>query len=104
MNLRAAIHYHDQQITSRSLSKKFGVAEPLTLFAYAKNESVSKEICPNVKLIQVLEGQLKVSTTTNQTLHPNDLITILPKQAHGLVALTDCKFLQLELQQASTKK
>ena len=38
MNLRAAIHYHDQQITSRSLSKKFGVAEPLTLFAYAKNE------------------------------------------------------------------
>lgn len=104
MNLTHAIHYHDQQVTSRSLSKKLGVSEPLTLFAYAKNESVSKEICPNIKLIQVLEGQLKVTTTTSQTLNPADLITIPPQQAHGLVALTNCKFLQLELQQAGTTK
>ncbi|KRL84792.1 acetate kinase [Ligilactobacillus apodemi] len=99
LNLPELVNYHNQQIASRSLAKKLGITAQMLVYALDEGESISQESSSQVKLIEVLEGDLAVelADNTKETLSALDLLTIPAGQKHGLMALTRCKFLQLEL-------
>lgn len=93
------INYHEQQITSRSLSRKLGIDAPMTLYALDQAETISNETSTLVKLIQILEGRLEVTIEPGDKseLTVGELMMIPAGQLHNLKAKTPCKILQLEL-------
>ncbi|OZV23262.1 acetate kinase [Streptococcus sobrinus] len=98
LELLNLVNYHDYQITSRSLSQKLGLDQVVTLYAMDKAETISQESSPSPKLIQVLEGQLKVSLAEEEAelLKPNELLTVPALKLHALKAVEKTKFLQIE--------
>ncbi|MFC6169277.1 cupin domain-containing protein [Loigolactobacillus jiayinensis] len=100
LDLKNLINYHDEQISSRFLSDKIGTSAPLTLYAFAANETISNEVSQLQKVFMVLEGQLQVSYATTEREEiatAGELIIVPANEAHNLKALTPCKYFQLEL-------
>ncbi|KXT78168.1 acetate kinase [Streptococcus sp. DD13] len=97
--LKQLVTYHEEQIVSRSLSKRLGIISSVTLYAMDQKESISKETSPQPKLLQVLEGRLAVTLEegTVEILETGELLSIAAQQLHSLNAITPCKFLQIEL-------
>ncbi|EJN93563.1 acetate kinase [Streptococcus ratti] len=96
-NLLELVKYHDGQIASRSLTKKLGMNNPITLYAMPAGESISNESSKLCKLIQVLEGSLQVEIAGEKhILNHQGLISIAANQVHNLYALKDTKLLQIE--------
>lgn len=97
-NLLELIHYHDGQIASRSLTKKLALDNPVTLYAIPAGESISHESSTLTKLIQVLEGSLRVEIAgETYCLNDSALMSIPANQRHHLYALKDTKLLQIEV-------
>lgn len=91
------LNYHDGQIASRSLKKRFGTKLPITMLALAQGETISAEESPMIKIIQVLEGQLEVANDTDSLiLASGDCLPLPPGYRHSLRAITNCKMLQTE--------
>lgn len=51
VNLKNLVSYHDYQISSRSLSKKLELDKAITIYAMAKDESISNESSLQIKLL-----------------------------------------------------
>lgn len=99
LNLNNLVRYHKQQISSRSLSEKLEINNPITIYAMDKDESISKESSSRAKLIQVLDGQLQITLGNDspETLSTGELISIPSTSVHSFLAVTKCQFLQIEL-------
>ena len=98
LHLNELVHYHDQQITSRSLNSRLAIEQPTTLYAFAQAETISNETSEQTKLITILDGCLVIIQETQRiTAQTGDLITIPAGTLHGFAAQTDCRFLQIEL-------
>ncbi|MFC6315494.1 cupin domain-containing protein [Lapidilactobacillus achengensis] len=96
-DLAALVNYHDQQITSRELTEKFGLPAATTLYAFAAGETISAEQSPQNKLLYVLAGELTVITDRSLTIQSGQLLTLAAGVTHRLLANQPCKFLQIEL-------
>ncbi|MFZ8764563.1 cupin domain-containing protein [Enterococcus diestrammenae] len=96
-HLADLLDYHEGQIASRSLKKRFGTKLPITLLALAQGETISAEESPLIKIIQVLEGQLEVTSETDSwLLNAGDCLPLPVNYRHSLKAVTNCKILQTE--------
>ncbi|KXT75584.1 hypothetical protein [Streptococcus sp. DD12] len=93
------IRIHQGQIASRSLSKKLAIAPAMTLYAMSKEESISREVSDQTKLIQVIEGQLSVTYDDGHqdSLTAGELVSLASGQGHALTATEDTIFWQLLL-------
>jgi len=91
------IQYRDQQIASKSLSRKLGIDMPFVAYAMAAGESISSEQSDRTKLVQVLDGTLTVQLTDRrETVTTGELLVIPAGTAHSYVANEPCKFIQME--------
>ena len=98
VNLKNLVSYHDYQISSRSLSKKLELDKTITIYAMAKDESISNESSLQIKLLQILDGQLQLKMDgKEELLVEGDLLTIPAQTVHSIFAIERCQFLQLEL-------
>ncbi|WP_261806956.1 cupin domain-containing protein [Lapidilactobacillus luobeiensis] len=96
-DLAALVNYHDQQITSRELTGKFGLPAATTLYAFAAGETISAEQSPQEKILYILDGELTITTAQTLTAHAGQLVTLAAGETHQLAAKQPCKFLQIEL-------
>ena len=97
-NMKDLVEIREGQIVSRSIDKKLGISHSATLLAVAKGESISQEISSNTKLIQILEGSLKINL--NQTpflLNEGSFIVVHKEEVYSLKAIQNCKYLLLDL-------
>lgn len=91
------VHYHDQQIASRSLSQKLGLEQTVTLYAFDQGESISPEVSTADKLLQVIEGRLLLSLDNQKIkLEANSLVAIHKGQVIALEAARPSKLLQID--------
>lgn len=98
IDLKSLIKVHEEQITSRSLSKKLGVAAPVTLLAFDSGETISNETSPLVKMVEVLSGELCVTLGEESfTVTAGEMVVVAPQLHHSFRALSACKVLQIEL-------
>lgn len=99
LDLTTLVRYHDQQISSRSLSTKLEIVNPITIYAMDKDESISRETSPYTKLIQVLDGQLEIEldSGTTEVLAAQQILSIPRQMVHSFHAIEKCQFLQIEL-------
>ncbi|EHJ52859.1 hypothetical protein [Streptococcus macacae] len=103
-NLLDLVKYHDDQIASRSLTKKLKIDNPITLYALPVGESISNESSKWCKLIQVLEGSLQVEIRGDKyVISHQGLMSIAANQVHSLYALEDSKILQIEVEDKRPK-
>lgn len=97
LGLQQLIQYRDQQIASKSLSRKLGIQMPFVVYAMAAGESISSEQSTQTKLIQVIDGTLtvKLAESTEQVAS-GELLVIPAGTAHSYVATQRCQFMQFE--------
>jgi len=95
--LHQLIQYRDQQIASKSLSRKLGIQLPFVAYAMAAGESISSEQSDRTKLVQVLDGTLTVRLTDHdEKMTRGELLVIPAGTAHSYVAEERCQFTQME--------
>lgn len=97
--LAQLIDYREHQISSRSLSSRLNMELPITIFAADAGESISEEQTSLTKLIQVIDGSLKIIINGEVILLEAGEIYAIPADTfHELQADSRCKFLQIEAQ------
>lgn len=99
LHLKDMINYHEGGISSRSLNKRAPLADTeLTLLALAKGESISTESSPIHKVAFVVDGQLAITLPNDEifNLNEGDCLFIPAKTLHSFMALTNCKYVQIE--------
>ena len=86
------IEYQEGSVVSRTLIDKD--AGTITLFAFDQGQGLSEHTAPYDALVQVLEGEVKVTISGNAILVKQNEMTILPaNKPHALNAESKFKML-----------
>jgi len=91
-NLEGLIDYQEGSVVSRTIiDKKTGT---VTLFAFDENQGLSEHTAPYDAMIQVLDGEVKITISGKPVDLRKGEITIMPaNQPHALAAKTRFKML-----------
>jgi len=91
-NLEGLIEYQEGSVVSRTIiDKKTGT---VTLFAFDENQGLSEHTAPYDAMIQVLDGEVKITISGKPVDLKKGEITIMPaNQPHALTAKTRFKML-----------
>jgi len=91
-NLEGLIEYQEGSVVSRTIiDKKTGT---VTLFAFDENQGLSEHTAPYDAMIQVLDGEVKITISGKPVDLRKGEITIMPaNQPHALTAKTRFKML-----------
>jgi quercetin dioxygenase-like cupin family protein len=91
-NLAGLIDYQQGSVVSRTLiDKKTGT---VTLFAFDENQGLSEHTAPFDAMVQVLDGEVKITMSGKPVELKKGEITIMPaNQPHALAAKTRFKML-----------
>lgn len=91
-NLADEISYNVNSIVSKQIIKKPN--GNVTLFAFAKNESLTEHTSPFEALVFVVDGQMEIKIGGKPIIvRANEIIILPPNIPHGLVALENSKML-----------
>jgi len=90
--LEELIDYQEGSVVSRTIiDKKTGT---VTLFAFDKNQGLSEHTTPYDAMVQILDGEVKITISGNPIELKRGEITIMPaNQTHALSAKTRFKML-----------
>ncbi len=90
--LTEMIAYQDGAVVSRTLIEK--EAGTVTLFAFDAGQGLSEHTAPYDALVQVLEGEVRITVSGKSLVVKQGEMTILPAhKPHALSALTRFKML-----------
>ncbi len=91
-NLEGLIDYQEGSVVSRTIiDKKTGT---VTLFAFDENQGLSEHTAPYDAMVQVLDGEVKITISGKPVDLRKGEITIMPaNQPHALTAKTRLKML-----------
>ena len=86
------IEYQEDSVVSRTLIEK--KAGTVTLFAFDEGQGLSEHKAPYDAMVQVLEGEAKVTISGKTIMVKQGEMTIMPaNQPHALSAVTRFKML-----------
>lgn len=92
VNLNDEVQYLDGQIVSKTLAQSKYYS--LTLFAFAKGEEISSHDSTGDAMIQVLDGNLKITIGENDyELAAGETIIMPAKVPHAVYAMEQSKML-----------
>ncbi len=90
--LAGLIEYQEDSVVSRTLIDK--EAGTVTLFAFDQGEGLSEHTAPYDAMVQVLEGEGKVTISGKPVMVKQGEMTIMPaNKPHALFAVTRFKML-----------
>lgn len=78
---------HDSRRAARTLVT--GTAQRATLIALCEGASMSEHDAPPAATLQVVTGRVRLHTRDREWVLDENLLIAIPRQRHGLEALTD---------------
>ncbi len=86
------IDYQTDSVVSRTIIDK--EAGTVTIFAFDKDQGLSEHTAPYDAMVQILEGEAKVTIAGKPIIVKQNEMTIMPaNQPHALFAVTQFKML-----------
>ena len=90
--LKEEINYQDGSVVSKQIIKKPN--GNVTLFAFAKDESLTEHTSPFEALVYMVEGEMEIKVGgVPYNVKSGEIILLPPNIPHGLIALQKAKML-----------
>lgn len=90
--LKDLLDYSNGDVISKTIAQNDKIS--ITLFSFTKGEGLSSHSASGDALINVLEGEVKVTINNKDYIVKENEVIIIPKNApHALTALTNFKML-----------
>lgn len=92
-NLSSKVEYGDKMVTKTVFESHY----KMIVFALKKGQDLAPHSAPMDAPLLMLEGSAKISIGSNETIvSKGDIITLPKNLDHGVIPVTDCKFLLIK--------
>lgn len=92
-NLSSKVEYGDKMVTKTVFESHY----KMIVFALKKGQDLTPHSAPMDAPLLMLEGSAKISIGSNETIvSKGDIITLPKNLDHGVIPVTDCKFLLIK--------